>query len=95
MRPVRRGLGAFARLIRLLTLAVAAVIVIGILFRVLEANADNVIVEAVTDAARFLVGPFDSLFSLKDRKLETGVNWGIAAALWVAAGALVAGLLRR
>lgn len=95
MRPVRRGLGALARLVRLVTLAIAALIVIAILFRVLEANAGNQVVEWVTDAARFLVGPFDTLFSLKDEKLEIAVNWGIAAALWVAAGAVLAKLLGR
>ena len=95
MRPVRRGLAGLARLVRLVTLAVAALIVFGILFRVLEANPGNTIVEAVTDAARFLVGPFRSLFDLDDRKLEVAVNWGIGAAVWVAAGALVARLLRR
>ena len=67
MRHARRGLGLIARLVRLVTLAVAALIVIGILFRVLEANAGNTIVEAVTDAARFLVGPFRDLFDLANR----------------------------
>ncbi len=95
MRPVRRGLGGLGRLVALVTLAVAALIVLGILFRVLEANAGNAIVEAVTDAARFLVGPFRNLFSLDDAKLEVAVNWGIGAAVWVAAGALVAKLLGR
>ena len=95
MRPVRRGAGLVARLVRLVTLAVAALIVVGILFRVLEANAQNTIVEAVTDAARFLVGPFRDLFDLANRKVEVAVNWGIGAAAWVAAGLIVAGLLRR
>jgi hypothetical protein len=39
------------------------------------------------------VGPFDSLFTMDDAKWELAVNWGIAAALWVAAGVLVARLL--
>ena len=45
------------------------------------------------DAGKFLVGPFDGLFTMDDAKWELAVNWGIAAALWLVAGALVARLL--
>ncbi len=95
MRHARRGLGLLARIIRLVTLAVAAVIVIGILFQVLEANSNNVVVQAVTDAARFLVGPFREMFRLDNPDVQVAVNWGIGAAVWVIVGALVAALLRR
>ena len=82
-----------ARIVRLATKAVAAVIVAGILLFVLEANRSNDIVTWVMDAGEFLVGPFDSLFTIDDAKWEIAVNWGIAAVLWVVAGALVARLL--
>ncbi len=95
MRHARRGLGLLARIIRLVTLAVAAVIVIGILFQVLEANSNNVVVQAITDAARFLVGPFREMFRLDNPDVQVAVNWGIGAAVWVIVGALVAALLRR
>ncbi|HSH21810.1 MAG TPA: hypothetical protein VK992_04220 [Candidatus Caenarcaniphilales bacterium] len=95
MRHARRGLGLLARIIRLVTLAVAAVIVFGILFQVLEANSNNVVVQAITDAARFLVGPFREMFRLDNPDVQVAVNWGIGAAVWVIVGALVAALLRR
>lgn len=58
---------AIARLVRLL---------VGIIvLRVLDANASNVIVRDVHDAARWLVGPFDNLFWISKPKLAMAVNW--------------------
>lgn len=88
------GLGLVARVIMLIATLVFLVIALGILLIVLDANPDNVVVQAVTDAARFLVGPFDGLFTLRDSQLETAINWGIAAFVWLIVGALVARLLR-
>ena len=62
---------------------------------VLEANPSNDIVEAIHDAAAWLVGPFEDFFSLDDRKLEVAVNWGLALLVYVLVGRTVAGLLRR
>ena len=84
-----------ARLIRFAAGAVAAVIVLGILLYVLGANQSNWVVETVMDAGRWLVQPLDNLFSIDNRKTELAVNWGIAAAVYYAVGALVAGLLAR
>jgi hypothetical protein len=82
-----RGL---ARLIRLAAGIIAAVIVLGILFVVLEANPDNTIVSAVDDVASALVGPFDGMFQLDNAKTEVAVNWGIAALAYLILGALIA-----
>jgi hypothetical protein len=82
-----------ARIVRLATKVAAGVIVVGILLYVLEANASNDVVSAVMDAGRWLVGPFDDLFSIDKPKVEIAVNWGIAAAVWLAVGMLIARLL--
>ena len=84
-----------ARLVRLVSSLLAGVIVVGILLVVLEANRDNAVVEALLDAARFLAGPFKDVFDLESRKTEVDVNWGIAAALYLVAGRLIARLLSR
>jgi len=86
---------SLARAITLLAAAVAAVLVIGILLVVLEANRSNDLVQAVRDAAQFLAGPFDGLFSLERNKVEVAVNWGIAAVVWLVLGRLIARLLLR
>jgi hypothetical protein len=82
-----------ARIIRTVAMLVAAVIVAGILLFVLGANQSNEIVSAVMDAGRWLVGPFDGLFSIENAKTELAVNWGIAAAVYAFVGSLIARLL--
>ncbi len=100
-RSPRRGSGAYG-LLGFLALIVDAIVgvvslllVIGILFVVLEANPDNGIVNAVLDAAKWLAGPFDEMFTPKDHKLEIALNWGIALVVYVIAGRFIASLLRR
>jgi hypothetical protein len=90
-----RALGILATLVDLITGAVAVVILIGIAFVVLKANPHNDIVSTVHDVARWLVGPFDGMFTPKDHKLAVAINWGIAIAVYVTAGRVVASLLRR
>lgn len=84
-----------ARIIRIVTGLIVAIIVIGILLTVLEANKSNGIVSAILDAAGWLVDPFKGLFSLDDKKLQTAVNWGIAALVYALVGGLIASLLAR
>jgi hypothetical protein len=86
---------AVARLIRTLAVAVAIVIVVGIILRVVSANPHNAIVSDIHDAGNWLVGPFHNVFSVKDAKLEMGLNWGLAALVYLAVGSLIAGLLAR
>ena len=68
-----------ARAVTFVATVVALILVAGILLVVLKANRSNDVVEVVRDAARFLAGPFDNLFSLDSERAETAVNWGIAA----------------
>jgi hypothetical protein len=89
------AVGRIAQLIRLIGWILAAVIVLGILFIVLDANPDNSIVSAVHDTARWLVGPFDGMFKPHDHKLAIAINWGIAALVYVIVGSLIASLVGR
>jgi hypothetical protein len=86
---------SIARVVILVATAVAAVLVLGIVLVALEANPSNDIVQAVRDAARFLAGPFDGLFTLERNKVEVAINWGIAAVVWFLLGQLIARLLLR
>ena len=84
-----------ARLVRLITAIVVAIIVAGILLVVLEANMSNSIVSNVNDAAKWLVGPFENVFSLSNPKTEVAVNWGLAAVVYSIVGGVIASLLAR
>ena len=86
---------SLARFVILAATAVALVLVLGIVLVVLEANRSNELVQLVRDAAGFLAGPFDGLFTLERQKVEVAVNWGIAAVVWYTAGRLIARLLVR
>jgi hypothetical protein len=83
------------RLIALTATVVAGIIVAGILLVVLKANLGNDIASAVHDAAKWLAGPFDGLFSFDNHRTEIAVNWGIAAAVYFIGGRLLAGFVRR
>lgn len=84
-----------ARIIRLVTMGVVAVIVAAILFFVFEANPSNDIVSAITDWARWLVGPFKNLFNFDNAKTAVAVNWGLAALVYGFVGSLLASLCVR
>jgi hypothetical protein len=84
-----------ARLVRIVTAAVVLLIVAGILLRLLDANTSNSVVSAIDDIARWLVTPFAGIFSLDDAKVQIAVNWGLAALVYGAAGAVVSSLLAR
>ena len=91
----RRGAWGLARIVMLIAWVVVAVIVAGILLIVLEANPSNDIVNWVTDAARWLAGPFKDLFSIDNAKTAVAVNWGLAALVYLLIASLIAKLLRR
>ena len=79
-----------ARVIRLIAALVAGIIVVGIVLVVLDAKPSNDIVNALTDAARWLAGPFRGIFGFKDHKLEVAVNWGLAAVIYYGVAHLIA-----
>jgi uncharacterized membrane protein len=95
----RRGVGGgfflAARLVMLAVSIVAAIIVIAILLRVLDANASNSLVKNIHDIGKALVGPFKDLFTIKNSKVEIAVNWGLAALVWLVVGSIIARILRR
>jgi hypothetical protein len=86
---------SLARFITLVATIVALVLILGIVLVLLEANRSNDLVQAVRDAASFLAGPFDGLFTMDSNKAEKAVNWGIAAVVWYAVGRVIARLLIR
>lgn len=83
---------ALARVISIVTTVVVLIIVAGILLVVLEANPSNDLVSFVTDVGEALVGPFENLFTLDDRKADVAVNWGVAAVVYLVLGRLLAGI---
>ena len=86
---------ALARLIRTAATVVAVVIVAAVILRLVSANPHNTIVSDIHDAGNWLVGPFHGLFSVRDAKLEMGLNWGLAALIYLFVGGLLASFVAR
>ena len=84
-----------ARFVRTLVGLIALVIVVGIALFVLGANQSNTIVSAIHDAAHWLAGPSNNLFSIRSAKVALAVNWGIAALAYLVVGHLIASLIAR
>jgi predicted cobalt transporter CbtA len=84
-----------ARLVSLVTSVVTAIIVVGILLVVFEANKSNDLVNAVLDAARWLVGPFKDVFKPDGLKARIVLNWGLAVIVYGLVGGVVVRLLSR
>jgi hypothetical protein len=82
-----------ARIVKLVTAAVVAFIVAGIVLHLLGANGGNVIVSFVYDVAGWLVTPFKGIFSLDGANARIAANWGLAAVVYAIAGGLIARLL--
>jgi hypothetical protein len=90
VRPVQSGRVMLARLVALVGSLVAGLIVVGILLVVFDASTSADVVEWLTDAARWLAGPFHGLFNLDSSDWRTVVNWGLAAVVYFAISRVVA-----
>ena len=89
------GRRVLARAVSAITSIVVLILIAGIVLVLLKANQSNDLVGAIRDAAAWLAGPFDGMFTLDRQRTETAVNWGVAAAVWFLAGQLLARLIRR
>ncbi len=89
-------MSALTNLIRTVAGLIAGVLAVGILLVVLNADEENRIVSAVLDVGRFFQDPFGRMFDLERGKehLQIAINWGIAAAVYLAVGIALATLLR-
>jgi hypothetical protein len=86
-------MGTLARVVRLIVGIIVLIIVAGIVLVLLKANPTNTIVSDVHDAARWLAGPFDGIFSFRNARVALAVNWGLAAVVYLIVGGLIVRLL--
>lgn len=99
----RLGLGdlrkRIVRLVAALIIVVAAVVTIALAMHIVfvgfSANQDNSIVSFVDDWATRFAWKFRDMFTPKDHRVGVLVNFGIAGAVYLIAGRIVAGLVRR
>jgi hypothetical protein len=92
---LKTGAGSVAGILSKIVLVIAgiaaAILVLHIVFTIFKGNSHNSIVSDISKYADNLAGPFKDLFTFKNPKTNTLVNYGIAAL----GGRLVASLLTR
>lgn len=97
--PLRNGLarvtGTLATLAAVAAAVIAVVLALQIAFVVFSANAANPIVRTVNDWAQSFAWEFRDMFTPKDQRVAVLVDYGIAAIVYLIAGRVVAGLIRR
>jgi hypothetical protein len=81
------------RLVLAVAVVIAALIALAIVLRLIGANASNSVVHDIHVAANFFAGAFTTVFKIHDGRLSLLVNWGIAAGVFLLAGAIVARII--
>ena len=94
-RAYGAGSRMLARFVRLVLGCVVLVILAGILLALLKAHSGNGVVSEVHGWGRWLVGPFDGMFGFHRARVALAVNWGLAAVVYLCAGALILRLVGR
>lgn len=87
--------GILAKVVTIIAGIVAAILVLHIVFVIFKGNPTNSFVSHINDYANNLAGPMKDIFSFKNPKTNTLVNFGIAALVWFGLGSLIASILRR
>jgi hypothetical protein len=91
----KRVTAAAATLVRIIAMIICVLLALHIAFVVFTANHDNSIVRAVNGWADWFAWRFRDMFVPKDQRVGVLVNYGIAAVVYLIAGRVAAGLIRR
>jgi hypothetical protein len=91
----RRIRDALATAVVIVAATVAIILAVHVVFVVFEANGANGIVKTINSWADTLAWNFKDIFTPTDPKAAALVNYGLAAAIYLIAGRVLAALIRR
>jgi hypothetical protein len=91
----RRIRDPLATAIVIVAVAAAIILAVHVVFVVFEANGANGIVETINSWAGSLAWNFKDIFTPANPKTAALVNYGLAAAVYLIAGRVLAALIRR
>jgi hypothetical protein len=74
--------------------AAVALLGLGMLLTLGNANPGNVLVDAILDAGRWLATPFHDVFTRRDPEQQLYLNWAIAAAVYYLMARALSWLIR-
>ncbi len=89
----RRGSMA-SRVVAVIFGVIALILILHIVFVWIGANPDNGVVRPLSDLAGTLAWGFKNLFTNANIKMQTFINYGLAAVVYLAVGALLQRLFR-
>lgn len=93
---VGAGIVSIARLVMTLAVLIALLIGLGIVLRLVDANASNSIVKGIHEGANFFAGGFNGLAkSAGHPKREISIDWGVALLVYLIGGGLIARMISR
>lgn len=90
-----RVVNGIAAAVMILAVVIAVVLALHIVFEVFDANKHNGIVQFINGWATGLAYGFRDLFVPKDAAVRVTVNYGLAAVVYLVAGRVLAGVIRR
>ena len=89
-----RGSSMISRIVSAIFGVIALILILHIVFVLIGANASNGLVSGLSDLAGTLAWGFKNLFSNANVKLQTFMNYGLAAVVYLAVGAVLHRLFR-
>jgi hypothetical protein len=90
------GVLLIARLVMALASLIALLILLAVVLRDVDANANNTIVKGIHEGANFFAGAFTGLISFGGHpKRAITVDWGIALVVYLIVGRFVSSLVAR
>jgi hypothetical protein len=89
-----RRASLFGRALSAIFGVIALILIVHIVFVMLDANVNNGLVRTLADLAGTLAWGFKNLFSNANAKLQTVLNFGLAALVYLAIGAGLQRLFR-
>lgn len=91
----RRAASAAATAVSVCTAVVVIILAVHVVFVVFEANTSNDLVRWFGERATDLSWQFKDVFQPDDPKIAVAVNYGLAALVYLIAGRIAVGLIRR
>ena len=83
------GLAQVGSLIQTVSIIVAVIIGIGIVFVLIDANPRNEIVSTFRDVAAWLATPFADLLTVRNPETRLIANWAVAAGVYLVVGTFI------
>ena len=88
-KAASKGVDLIVKIVRGVLLALALIVVAGIVMALVPTNPENSVVQFVNETASTVAGPFKDVFALSSPKKSISANYGLAAVVYLVLASLV------